>query len=80
MKTLKNILIMMAVTGLLLGGCKKETSQPPAGEQIRQEAESTKEESKAESPKEEAPKAESPAEEPKKEDKPESPMQPESES
>jgi hypothetical protein len=71
MKTWQSILLVMAVTGLLMGGCKKETSQPPADQQIRQEAES---------PKEEAPKAESPAEEPKKEEKAESPMQPESES
>lgn len=80
MKTLQSILVVMAVTGLLIGGCKKETSQPPANQQIRQEAETPKEESKVESPKEEAPKPESPAQEPKKEDKPESPMQPESES
>ena len=80
MKTWQSIVVLMAVTGLLMGGCKEDTSQPPDNQQIRQEAESTKEESKAESPKEEAPKAESPVEEPKKEDKPESPMQPESKS
>lgn len=39
MKTLKNILMVMAVAGLLIGGCKEE-SKPPTAEEIKQEAES----------------------------------------
>ncbi len=70
MKALKSILMVMVMTGLLIGGCKKETSEPPTGEQLKQAAESAKEEYKSEIP----------TAEPKKEDEPEAPAKPATES